>query len=117
MPSTMVDESRRRLRDDHAQQCGLVGRVERRPARDQEIQDGADAVDVGARIDAARISDALRRHVRRCPEEPYLLGEDAIVVGPGSSAAVGQALDDAEIEQLHEIVLAAAFGQHHVVRA
>src|SRR5207244_4490667 len=66
---------------------------ERRLTGEEEIGQAADAVDVGAGIDAVLAQRLFRRHVRGRTEDGSLDGESRIVSQP-------QALDQAEIEEL-----------------
>ncbi len=86
----------------------VVVAFEDRLAGEQEVADGAQRVDVGARVDILRIDDALRCHVARRAEDLDLLRDVARLLGL-------QVLHEAEVQQLDDVVLAAP-AQHHVLR-
>ena len=80
----------------------LVDRVglERRPAGEQGVEHGAQAVDVGRRGDLApRAGDLLGRHVRRRAQDQAGLRDPAVVLEAAGQAEVGDVGPALAVEQ------------------
>ena len=99
----------RRLR--HVLRRPLPGRVglEGELAGEHLVRHHAERVDVAARVDGLA-RELLGAHVRRRPEHHALLGELLLVL-----VFLARPLGDAEVEDLHEVLLPGALDEHHVV--
>jgi hypothetical protein len=79
---------------------------ERRPPRDELVEDAAEGVQVGARVDGVAASLLRREVVRRADDR----------AGAGRDAALVAELRDAEVEDLREVLARARLHQHDVAR-